>query len=100
MTPSPTGPVAAEIEARLRAVLSPERLAVTDDSAKHRGHAGHDPRGESHFTVEIVAEAFRGRSRVERHRLVNQALGPLLAERVHALAIRAEAPVAADQAAG
>ena len=87
-----TGPVAAEIDQRLRAALSPERLVVIDDSAKHRGHAGHDPRGESHFTVEIVAEAFAGKNRVQRHRLINQALAPLLAERVHALAIVAKAP--------
>jgi BolA protein len=92
MSETPTGPVAAEIEKRLRAALSPERLAVIDDSAKHRGHAGHDPRGESHFTVEIVATTFAGKTRVQRHRLVNQALAPLLAERVHALAIVAKAP--------
>ena len=92
MTETPTGPVAAEIEKRLRAALSPDRLAVIDDSAKHHGHAGHDPRGESHFTVEIVAAAFTGQNRVQRHRLVNQALAPLLAERVHALAIVARAP--------
>jgi len=92
MTEKLTGPVAAEIEKRLRAALSPERLAVIDDSAKHRGHAGHDPRGESHFTVEIVSPAFAGQSRVQRHRLVNQALAPLLAQRVHALAIVAKAP--------
>ena len=87
-----TGPVAAEIERLLAAALTPERLAVIDDSAKHAGHAGHDARGESHFTVEIVAAAFAGQSRVARHRLVNRALGPLLAERVHALAIVARAP--------
>ena len=92
MNETPTGPVAAEIEKNLRAALSPERLAVIDDSAKHRGHAGHDPRGESHFTVEIVSSVFSGRNRVQRHRLVNQALAPLLAERVHALAIIARAP--------
>jgi len=92
MSETPTGPVAAEIEKRLRAALSPERLAVIDDSAKHRGHAGHDPRGESHFTVEIVATTFAGKTRVQRHRLVNQALAQLLAERVHALAIVAKAP--------
>ena len=92
MNETPTGPVAAEIEKKLRAALSPERLAVIDDSAKHRGHAGHDPRGESHFTVEIVSSVFSGRNRVQRHRLVNQALAPLLAERVHALAIIARAP--------
>ena len=92
MQTPPTGPVAAEIEQLLRAALSPERLVVTDDSEKHRGHAGHDARGESHFTVEVVAAAFAGQSRVARQRLVNAALRDLLAERVHALAIRARAP--------
>jgi BolA protein len=92
MTQTPTGPVAAEIESRLRAALSPERLAVIDDSEKHRGHAGHDARGESHFTVEIEAAAFAGQSRVARQRLVNTALADLLRDRVHALAIKARAP--------
>ena len=92
MTQHPTGPIAAEIENRLRAALSPERLAVIDDSEKHRGHSGHDARGESHFTVEIVAEAFVGQSRVARQRMVNTALADLLRERVHALAIKARAP--------
>ena len=92
MESEPKGPVAAEIEARLVAELSPTRLAVIDDSEKHRGHAGHDARGESHFTVEIEATAFAGQNRVTRQRLVNRALADLLAERVHALAIRATAP--------
>ncbi len=92
MTQALTGPVAAEIERRLTSALAPERLAVIDDSERHRGHSGHDARGESHFTVEIVAQAFAGRSRVERQRLVNHALAELLAERVHALAIRARSP--------
>ena len=92
MTQALTGPVAAEIARRLTSALAPDRLAVIDDSEKHRGHSGHDARGESHFTVEIVAAAFAGRSRVERQRLVNHALAELLAERVHALAIRASSP--------
>ena len=92
MTQALTGPVAAEIERRLTSALAPVRLAVIDDSEKHRGHSGHDARGESHFTVEIVAQAFAGKSRVERQRLVNRALAELLAERVHALAIRARSP--------
>jgi BolA protein len=89
---SSKGLVAAEIERLLTDALAPARLAVIDDSAKHRGHAGHDPRGESHFTVEIEAAAFAGLNRVARQRLVNRALAGLLAERVHALAIRATAP--------
>jgi BolA protein len=92
MTDKLTGPVAAEIERRLRSALAPERLAVIDDSAKHHGHSGHDPRGESHFTVEIVSAAFAGKSRVQRQRAVNAALADLLADRVHALAIKAAAP--------
>jgi BolA protein len=92
MTQTPTGPVAAEIENRLRAALDPERLAVIDDSEKHRGHSGHDARGESHFTVEVTSAAFAGQSRVARQRMINQALAELLQDRVHALAIRARAP--------
>ena len=87
-----TGPVAAEIDKRLRAALAPTRLEVINDSDKHRGHAGHDGSGESHFTVEIEAPAFAGLSRLERQRAVNRALGDLMRERVHALAIRASAP--------
>jgi len=86
------GSVATEIEQRLRAALSPEQLAVIDDSEKHRGHAGHDGSGESHFTVEIVSAEFAGKNRVTRQRLVNAALADLLREKVHALAIKARAP--------
>ena len=87
-----TGPVANLIEERLRAALAPTRLAVINDSARHHGHAGDDGSGESHFTVEIEAEAFAGMSRLARQRAVNAALGDLMKERVHALAIRARAP--------
>lgn len=86
------GPVAAEIEKRLTDALAPAALEVIDDSAKHHGHAGHDPRGESHFTVRVVSAAFEGQTRVARQRLVNRALADLLADRVHALAIEARAP--------
>ena len=92
MTVDSKGPVATEIEARLKAALAPLHLAVIDDSEKHRGHAGHDARGESHFTVEVVSEPFEGKNRVARQRAVNAALADLLAERVHALAIKARAP--------
>ena len=87
-----TGPIAAEIRQRLREALQPDRLEVRDDSDRHVGHAGHDGRGESHFSVDVVSPLFAGQSRVARQRLVNHALGDLLAERVHALAIRARAP--------
>jgi len=92
MSAALTGPVAAEIEKRLRAALAPTRLAVINDSARHLGHAGDDGSGESHFTVEIEAAAFAGMSRLERQRAVNAALGDLMRERIHALAIRARAP--------
>ncbi|MBY8822035.1 BolA family protein [Sphingomonas colocasiae] len=86
------GPVATEIEARLTAALSPARLAVINDSAQHRGHMGDDGSGESHFTVEIESAAFAGQSRVARQRMVNHALGDLMRNAVHALAIKARAP--------
>lgn len=92
MTTDLKGPVAAEIEARLRAALDPEQLAVIDDSEKHRGHAGHDGSGESHFTVEIVSDRFAGQNRVARQRMVNAALSDLLRDKVHALALKARAP--------
>ena len=87
-----TGPVAAEITKRLTEALDPAHLEVRDDSALHHGHAGHDSRGESHFTVEIISPKFAGLNRVARQRAVNTALADLLAERVHALAIKAKAP--------
>jgi BolA protein len=86
------GPVAAEIEKRLTQALQPVRLDVVDDSEKHRGHAGHDARGESHFSVLVVSEAFAGKNRVARQRMVNAALAELLAERVHALTMVTKAP--------
>ncbi len=92
MTEPFTGPVAHEIEQRLRAALAPTRLAVINDSGRHRGHSGDDGSGESHFTVEVESPAFAGRSRLERQRAVNAALADLLRERIHALAIVARAP--------
>ena len=87
-----TGPVATEILGRLNSVLSPSRVELTDDSEKHRGHGGYNPAGESHFSLEIESEAFSGKSRVERQRMIYKALGELMHERIHALSIRAIAP--------
>ena len=92
MTSSFTGPVAPEIDKRLREALAPTHLDVINDSARHLGHVGHDGSGESHFTVEIESPLFAGKSRLERQRAVNAALGDLLRDRIHALAIRARAP--------
>lgn len=86
------GPMAHEIETRLTGALSPTRLDVINDSARHSGHMGDDGSGESHFTVEIESAEFAGKSRLERQRLVNRALGDLPGQKVHALAIKARAP--------
>lgn len=92
MQAAATGPIATEMLRRLNSALSPTRIRLVDDSESHRGHGGYNPEGESHFTLEIESEAFAGRSRVERQRMVYQALGELMRERVHALSIRAKAP--------
>ncbi len=86
------GPLQTEMETLLMAAFSPSHLNVINDSDSHRGHAGHDGTGESHFTVEIEAAAFAGQSRVNRQRMVNKALGDLPGQRIHALAIKARAP--------
>jgi len=82
--------------AKLTAALAPVSLDVIDDSAKHAGHMLHpggvEPRGETHFTVRVTAPAFAGKSRLQRHRLVNDALAQELQDGVHALAIEAKAP--------
>lgn len=75
------------IEARLREALAPAHLEILDDGAKHAGHTG-AAGGGGHFSVVIVAGAFRGRSALERHRAVYQALGDLLEREVHALALQ------------
>ena len=84
--------VRTHIEKKLAEAFRPERLDVVDESHLHAGHAGHRPEGETHFRVYIVADAFAGKSRLERHRLVNAALAEELAGRVHALSIQARAP--------
>lgn len=86
------GAVAERLAAALNEAFSPTRLEVVDESHLHHGHAGARPEGETHFRVTVVADAFRGRSRVERHRMVNAAVADELAGPVHALAISASAP--------
>ena len=77
---------------KLREAFAPESLKVTDESHMHEGHAGHRPGGETHFSVYIVSQAFKGKSRIERHRMINATLAGELAGSVHALAIKAQAP--------
>jgi BolA protein len=87
-----TQSIASEMTELLTAAFAPSHLEVINDSAKHRGHSGDDGSGESHFTVAIESMAFAGKSRLERQRMVNAALGDIPGNRVHALAIRAFAP--------
>lgn len=79
--------VTTDIHERLQAAFSPSTLDVVDDSESHRGHAGFQEGGESHFNVRIRSEAFRDQSRIERHRAVHSALGPDLVGRIHALSL-------------
>jgi BolA family transcriptional regulator, general stress-responsive regulator len=88
------------ITEKLRNAFAPESLRVEDESHRHEGHAGHRPGGETHFRLYILAEAFRGKSRLERHRMINAALASELAGGVHALAIHAAAPGEAPFAVG
>jgi BolA protein len=82
----------ALIEQRLREELAPEQLAVIDESHLHAGHAGWKEGGETHYRVEITAQAFAGKSRVARHRMVNQALEAAFSGGLHALAVKARVP--------
>jgi BolA protein len=81
-----------QIREKLTRAFAPVALEVVNDSHRHAGHASSPGTGESHFTVNVVSAAFAGKSRLERHRMVNQALAAELAGRVHALAIRALTP--------
>ena len=80
------------ISNKLQEAFTPESLQVVDESHLHEGHAGHRPSGETHFRVYIVSQAFKGKSRVERHRMINSVLAAELSGSVHALAIHAQAP--------
>ena len=80
------------ISNKLQEAFTPESLQVVDESHLHEGHAGHRPSGETHFRVYIVSPAFKGKSRVERHRMINAALAAELAGSVHALALHVQAP--------
>jgi BolA protein len=77
---------------KLTAALAPESLTVVDESHQHEGHAGARPGGQTHFRVYIVSAAFKGKTRIDRHRMINAILSDDLAAGVHALAIHAAAP--------
>ena len=76
-----------KIETLLRDAFAPRKLDVIDDSESHRGHAGYQEGGESHFVVTIESDRFEGMSRIARHRAVHEALGAELMAEIHALAL-------------
>jgi BolA protein len=84
--------VAATIQAKLTEAFRPLRLEVMNESHLHAGHRGSPGTGESHFRVRIVASAFAGKTRLERHRLINEALAAELKGKIHALALEIHAP--------
>ncbi len=81
-----------QITKKLSEAFIPESLDVVDESHLHEGHAGHRPGGATHFRLYIVSKAFEGKSRIDRHRMINALLAPELSGPVHALAIKAYAP--------
>lgn len=86
------GKVATAIDEKLRATFAPVRIAIEDESSKHHGHAGWREGGETHFRVEIVSQAFEGKTRVARQRLVYAALKEELDAGLHALAMETLTP--------
>jgi BolA protein len=80
------------ITKKLTEAFAPQSLKVLDESHQHEGHAEHRPDGQTHYRVYIVSEAFKGKTRLERHRMINELLAGELSGRIHALAIHAAAP--------
>jgi len=80
------------ITKKLTEAFTPQSLKVVDESHQHEGHAGHRPGGQTHFRVYIVSETFKGKTRIERHRMINATLSGELAGGIHALVIHASAP--------
>ena len=86
------GAISEAIRQKLTVAFQPSRLEIEDDSARHHGHAGARPGGESHFNVTIEAAAFAGAAKVARQRMVYRALAEELAGPLHALSLKALAP--------
>lgn len=87
-----SGTVAEEMRGLLEKAFAPTNLEIINDSAQHSGHSGDDGSGESHFTIVIEAEEFAEMNRLARQRAVIAALGDIVGQRVHAVAIKASAP--------
>jgi len=81
-----------KIEAKLAQALQPSRLSVVNESGKHKGHAGDNGSGESHFHVEVVSDSFTGLSRIARQRMIYNLLDEELKSGLHALSLRVLAP--------
>ncbi len=92
MSSETLGPVGKGLYDKLKAAFAPSHLQVMDESHKHAGHAGARPEGETHFSVIVTSDAFEGKSRVARQRLVYDCLRQELATRVHALSLKTMAP--------
>jgi len=84
--------VEQSIREKLTEAFQPELLEVINESHRHAGHAGSPGTGESHFAVKVVSSAFAGKSRLERHRMVNDVLAEEMSGNVHALALSALSP--------
>jgi stress-induced morphogen len=84
--------VEERITRKLQQAFAPETLEVVNDSHRHAGHASSPETGESHFIIKVVSQSFAGKTRLERHRMVNEVLADELGGKVHALAITALAP--------
>jgi len=86
------GRITETLRKKLSAAFAPEMLEIQDDSARHAGHSGAGPDGESHFNITLCAGAFAGHTRVSRQRMVYRVLAEELAGPVHALSLTALAP--------
>ncbi|KAF8441471.1 bola-like protein-domain-containing protein [Boletus edulis BED1] len=97
------GPVETAVHRKLTTLLKPSRLTITNDSHLHRHHAAMRAQGggsgETHFAVQIISEAFEGKSTLQRHRLVYSALSDELAQGLHALSLKTATPLEAQQLA-
>jgi BolA protein len=83
---------AEQIRAILKEAFHPTYLSIEDESRRHAGHAGAKEQGGGHFCIEIISDHFRGKSRIERHRIINRVLKDLFGPTIHALKIRARTP--------
>jgi len=86
-------PITIEIEKRLQTQLSPVKLEIIDDSAKHAGHAGaRENPGAGHYKVLICSSSFAGKNKIQRHRMVYEAIGSLMHTSIHALQLETKSP--------